>query len=109
MPSRVDRPERGYWSGEGFGLVYVEAAACGRPVIASTEGGAPETIVSGQTGLLVNPRSPEAVAHAIASVLADPARADEMGRQGRVLAETSFSRERFRSHLQELLSLDEFR
>lgn len=104
MPSRLDRPDRGYWMGEGFGIVYVEAAACGRPVIASAEGGSPETIGPGTTGLLVDPLSPEAVAHAIAEVLSDPIRADKMGRRGRLLAESRFSREQFVRNLQELIS-----
>ncbi len=104
MPSRVDRPACGFWTGEGFGIVYIEAAACGRPVIASTEGGAPETIISGKTGLLVDPRSLEGVARAIAEVLADNSRADEMGRQGRLLVESRFSREQFQQHVQTLSS-----
>jgi glycosyltransferase involved in cell wall biosynthesis len=108
MPSRVDRPDRGHWTGEGFGIVYVEAAACGRPVIASAEGGAPETILPGQTGLLVDPRSPERVAKAIADVLSDSGRADEMGRQGRLLAVSRFSREHFFRRLQELAMADGF-
>jgi phosphatidylinositol alpha-1,6-mannosyltransferase len=91
MPTRVDRVERGYWNGEGFGIVYVEAAACGRPVIASREGGAPETIVAEETGLLVNPRSIPEIAEAIVAVLSDPQKADNMGAHGRQLAESRFS------------------
>lgn len=106
MPSRVERPGQGYWSGEGFGIVYIEAASCGRPVIASADGGAPETIIPEETGLMVDPRSPDAVGQAIAEVLADAVRADEMGRRGRVLVETRFSRERFRANLQELVALE---
>jgi|GEM_PF-1719647 len=103
MPSRVDRLDRGYWTGEGFGVVYIEAAACGRPVIASTEGGAPETITPGKTGLLVDPRSPGSVARVIAKVLADPVRADEMGRQGRLLAKRRFSREQYVHNINNLI------
>ena len=102
MPSRLDRPDRGYWTGEGFGIVYVEAAACGRPVLASAEGGAPETILPGQTGLLVDPRSPESVARAIADLLSDSSRAAEMGQRGRLLVETRFSRKELLRHLQVL-------
>jgi phosphatidylinositol alpha-1,6-mannosyltransferase len=103
MPTRVDRSNMVCWNGEGFGIVYVEAAACGRPVIASTEGGAPETIVPGETGLLADPRSADSVASAIAQVLGDPARADAMGRQGRLLAESRFSRRQFVERIRRLL------
>jgi len=104
MPSRVDRHENTFWSGEGFGIVYIEAAACGRPVIASMDGGAPETIIPEQTGLLVNPRSEESVAQGIADILRDPARSDSMGRNGRLLVEQEFSREKFRHNIQKLVS-----
>ena len=104
MPSRVEGAQKnGLWVGEGFGLVYVEAAACGRPVIASAEGGAPETLIPGRTGLLVDPRSVSDLARTVAEILSDAQRADEMGRQGRLLAEQYFSREQFKMHLQEVL------
>lgn len=102
MPSRVDRHEEGFWTGEGFGIVYIEAAACGRPVIASSDGGAPETIIPGQTGLLVDPRSPEDVARAIADIIGDDRRADEMGHQGRILVQNKYSREIFKQRIQRL-------
>jgi glycosyltransferase involved in cell wall biosynthesis len=106
MPSCVEQREQRYWTGEGFGIVYIEAAACGRPVIASTDGGAPETILPGETGLLADPRSPESVARAIADILGDPARADAMGRRGREMVEQRFSREVFLENLRELLMRD---
>jgi glycosyltransferase involved in cell wall biosynthesis len=104
MPSRVDPHPRKVWTGEGFGVVYLEAAACGRPVIASTEGGAPEAIIPGKTGFLVDPRSPEAIADSLAILLADPAEADKMGRAGRVWVEKNFSIEVFRERVRELLN-----
>jgi phosphatidylinositol alpha-1,6-mannosyltransferase len=104
MPSRVDRRARGLWTGEGLGMVYVEAQACGRPVVASTEGGAPETIVPGATGLLADPRDPLAVADAAAALLEHPDRAAQMGRAGRRWVEERFSVERFRARLAELLA-----
>ena len=104
MPSRVDTHPRKVWTGEGFGIVYLEAAACGRPVIASTEGGAPEAIIPGKTGFLVDPRSPEAIADALAILLADPAEADKMGRAGRVWVETNFSIDVFRERVRKLLN-----
>ena len=106
MPSYVDRPRVDRWTGEGFGIVYVEAAACARPVIASNEGGAPETIIPGKTGLLIDPRSANSVARAIAEIVSDPARADEMGRQGRILALARFSQETFIGNVSNLLKVD---
>ena len=67
MPSRLSRSG----GGEGFGLVYLEASAHGLPVIAANEGGAIDAVLDGKTGLLVDPRSAEAVATAIAAVLTD--------------------------------------
>ena len=55
----------------GVANVYVEAMACGCPVVASTTGGAPEAVAHEKTGLLVPPRDPEATTHAIARLLAD--------------------------------------
>lgn len=68
---------------EGLGVVYLEAAAAGVPVIAGTSGGAPETVLQGETGLVVNGRDTEELAEAVVSVLADPERAARMGAAGR--------------------------
>ena len=48
--------------GEGMGSVLIEAAACGIPIAATTAGGIPEVVTDGETGLLVAPRNPEAMA-----------------------------------------------
>jgi glycosyltransferase involved in cell wall biosynthesis len=103
MPSRVERRPRGLWTGEGLGIVYLEAQACGRPVIASTEGGAPDAVRPGESGLLANPRDPLAIADAAAELLSDPHRAAEMGRAGRRWVEENFSLDRFRERLAALL------
>ncbi|HEV7187706.1 MAG TPA: glycosyltransferase family 4 protein, partial [Blastococcus sp.] len=76
---------------EGLGMVFLEAAACGRPVVAGTSGGAPEAVQEGVTGHVVDPRSPEAVAAAIAGLLDDPARAHMMGAAGRAWVEERWS------------------
>jgi phosphatidylinositol alpha-1,6-mannosyltransferase len=68
---------------EGWGNVFIEAAACGKPVVVGDSGGAREALVDGETGLLVDGRRSEAVADAVASLLADPDRARAMGRAGR--------------------------
>jgi phosphatidyl-myo-inositol dimannoside synthase len=76
---------------EGLGMVFLEAAACGRPVVAGTSGGAPEAVQEGVTGHVVDPRSPEAVAGTLADLLDDPARARAMGAAGRAWVERSWS------------------
>jgi len=107
MPSRAEyRPETDDWAGEGFGLVYVEAQACGRPVVVSTDGGAPETVRPGVTGLLAEPRSPQANAEAIAAILADPIKADQMGAEGRKWAEEAFSFACFKKRIAEVARAD---
>jgi len=83
MPSRL--PDRGA-GGEGFGIVYLEAAAAGLPVVAGNVAGALDAVAHGRTGLLVDPTDPTAIARALVSVLADPARAAEMGAAARTFA-----------------------
>lgn len=67
---------------ESFGLVALEAAACGAPVVASDVGGLRTIVAHGRTGLLVEPRDARAFADAVDALLADPARADAMGAAG---------------------------
>lgn len=69
---------------EPFGLVPLEAMACGTPVVAVSEGGVQETVVHGETGLLVE-REPEAFAAALTRLLAQPELAAAYGRYGREL------------------------
>jgi phosphatidyl-myo-inositol dimannoside synthase len=88
MPCRT---RRGGLDVEGLGMVFLEAAACGRPVVAGTSGGAPETVREGTTGHVVEPRSPSAVAGAVADLLDDPARARAMGAAGRAWVEQRWS------------------
>lgn len=68
---------------EGFGIVFLEANAFGRPVVAGRSGGAVDAVVDGVTGLLVDPRDPQKVSEAIVALLADPDYARRLGRQGR--------------------------
>jgi D-inositol-3-phosphate glycosyltransferase len=67
---------------ESFGLVALEAAACGTPVVAAAVGGLATIVEDGTTGLLIEGRDPAAFADAIAGLLADPARARAMGAAG---------------------------
>jgi phosphatidylinositol alpha-1,6-mannosyltransferase len=68
---------------EAFGLVFLEAAASGLPVVAGSSGGVPEALVDGRTGYLVDPRDSGAVAERISALLAAPAAARAMGSLGR--------------------------
>jgi phosphatidylinositol alpha-1,6-mannosyltransferase len=68
---------------EGLGIVYLEASATGVPVVAGRSGGAPETVVDGTTGSVVDGTDVAEVAARVADLLADPARAARMGRAGR--------------------------
>jgi phosphatidylinositol alpha-1,6-mannosyltransferase len=83
LPSRV--PSNGA-GGEGFGIVYLEAAAHGLPVVAGGVAGALDSVVHGETGLLVDPADHVAVADAITELLIDRERGQELGRRGRARA-----------------------
>jgi glycosyltransferase involved in cell wall biosynthesis len=72
----------------------LEAMAAARPVVACRVGALPETVVDGETGLLVDGDRPEAVATALAAILRDRVRAQAMGRAGRRRAETEFNPDR---------------
>ena len=68
---------------EGLGIVYLEAQASGKPVLAGRSGGAPEAVQDGTTGLVVDGGSVAEVAHALTALLRDGARRREMGCAGR--------------------------
>lgn len=67
--------------GEGFPRVSTEAQGCGCPVVVSASGGLPETMVEGETGVVVDPLTEETLADAIGRLLADRAKRDEMSRK----------------------------
>ncbi|KGI68775.1 glycosyltransferase family 4 protein [Mycolicibacterium rufum] len=68
---------------EGLGIVYLEASATGVPVVAGRSGGAPETVLDGDTGIVVDGWDVGAIAAAVGDLLADPQRAAAMGAAGR--------------------------
>jgi glycosyltransferase involved in cell wall biosynthesis len=79
---------------EAFGRVAAEASAMRRPVIATAHGGAMETVLDGESGILVPPNDAAALADAIAALLAaSPARLAEMGERGRAYVTERFSTE----------------
>jgi glycosyltransferase involved in cell wall biosynthesis len=82
IPSRWQEP---------FGLVVLDAALMARPVVATRVGGLSEVIEGGETGLLVEPENPVALAEAIESLLRDPARLRAMGEQAKERVERLFS------------------
>lgn len=79
--------------GEGVPKVLLEAAACGRPLVASDTPGCREIVRDGETGLLVPPRDAPALAAALRRLVGDPALRLRMGRAGRRLVETDFSQD----------------
>ena len=76
---------------EPFGIINLEAMACERPVVASAVGGIQEVVVPGETGFLVPPADPKALAESINKVLRDPQMARRMGLAGRKRVEDHFS------------------
>lgn len=76
---------------EGFGIVYLEAAASGKAAVAGDSGGAAEAVIDGATGLVVDGRDPTAVAGAVGGLLADRDRAAAMGRAARARVEERFA------------------
>ena len=87
---------------EGCPLSVLEAMAAGVPVVATRVGGVPEIVADGETGLLVEPGQPDALAAAIGSVLEDPSLRYSLGREGQRVARERFTRERMSADLAEL-------
>jgi phosphatidyl-myo-inositol dimannoside synthase len=98
---------RNRWAGleqEGFGIVFLEAAACGVPQVAGDSGGAAEAVVDGETGVVVRrPRDPAAVARALASLLDDPDRRSRAGAASRARIERDLAYDVLARRLAEVL------
>lgn len=97
MPARFDTPHV-----EGFGIVYLEANACGLPVIGGRSGGVPDAVLENETGLLVDPDDPAGLADAMIDLLTQPELAERFGEQGRnrVVEEASWKRISHRLYLE---------
>lgn len=88
---------------EGFGLVFVEAMAAGKPCLALADTAPAEIIVDGETGRLVPAGRPELLAGALAGLLGDPHGARRLGEAGRQRFEREFTQAAFEARLEPLL------
>ncbi|MGA8220804.1 MAG: glycosyltransferase family 4 protein [Candidatus Acidiferrales bacterium] len=90
-------------TGEGFGLVFLEAMAFARPVVGAACGGATDVIEDGVNGLLIPPRDPQRLAGALACLLRDAKLRAELGRQGSGIVRNKYQFEVFRAGLERIL------
>jgi phosphatidylinositol alpha-1,6-mannosyltransferase len=99
---------RDRWGGleqEGFGIVFLEAAAAGVPSVAGRSGGSAEAVVDGETGLVVDrPDDVDDASAALAVLLDDGDRARAMGKAARVRAESTFAYDRLADGLRGALA-----
>jgi phosphatidylinositol alpha-1,6-mannosyltransferase len=82
LAAREERPDV-----EGFGLVILEAGACGKPVVSTQSGGAPEVVIDGETGLIAKGSDARALADAVLRLLTDTPLRDALGKAGRANVE----------------------
>ncbi len=92
---------------EGLGIVYLEASACGIAVIGGTSGGAPDAVIDGQTGLVVDGKSKSDVARAVIELLKNPELATQMGYRGRQWIIEEWQWERWAAQFNSLLIEDQ--
>ncbi len=89
---------------EGFGIVFLEASSCGKPVVGGRSGGAVDAIADGQTGWLVNPESVDELTDKLGRLLAEPELAARMGQAGRPWVIEHFSWDQYADRLWQLLT-----
>ena len=89
---------------EGFGIVFLEAAAAGKPVIGGNSGGAREAVVDGETGLLVDGSRVEEVAAAVLRLLGSPDEAERLARAAEERVRTEFSYPGAAARLEEIIA-----
>ncbi len=102
MPARTELDARTP-RGEGFGIVFLEAMARGKPVIGPRMGVTAELSPSGEHGLLVDPANSGEIAGALIELLEDPAPARRMGEAGRDWVAREFTFDRFCERLRDAL------
>lgn len=88
---------------EGFGISLVEASACGLAVVGGRSGGVPDAVRDGETGILVDPEDPRAVADGVVALLGDEERRHRMGAAGRRAVESYYNWDRVAS---DVLAID---
>ena len=97
MPNRVEAGDV-----EGFGIVFLEANACGKPVVGGKSGGTSDAVLDGRTGLLVDGDNAREIANAVLWLLDNRTEAFEMGQRGRARAVQRFSWERVTERIRTL-------
>jgi phosphatidylinositol alpha-1,6-mannosyltransferase len=99
-------PSRSRFAGlevEGLGIVYLEASACGLPVVAGNSGGAPDAVVEGITGLVVDGTNNTQIADAVITLLTNPQKCKEMGNAGQTWIKENWRWEIWSKRFNELL------
>ena len=100
MNSRIVGPDQDV---EGFGITFLEAGACGKPVIGGRSGGVVDAVEDGRSGFLVDPEDPEALANRLESLASDPALRARMGAEGLRRAREEFGIAAARDSLLEMV------
>lgn len=108
LPARTELDDRTP-RGEGFGIVFLEAMAHGKPVVGPKVGAPAEFLRTGEYGLLVDPTDPASISRALIDLLEDPARAKRMGMAAQEWVTQEFGFERFCRRLQEILMKNDCR
>jgi glycosyltransferase involved in cell wall biosynthesis len=90
-------------TGEGFGLVFLEAMAFAKPIVASDCGGTTDVVEHGVNGLLIPPRDSRKLAAALNSLLLDQSLCTELGRRGAEMVRRKHRFENFRIELEQVL------
>jgi phosphatidyl-myo-inositol dimannoside synthase len=89
---------------EGYGIVFVEAALHGKPLVGGRSGGIPDAVIDGETGILVDPLDPGDIADAVTRLFAEPDLAARLGRAGRRRAHDELSWSRYTEQFTRLLT-----
>ena len=102
MMSREGASRHGGFVFEGFGIVFLEANALGKPVVGSRSGGIPDAIVDGETGFLVDPEDQSSLVETLVRLTEDPALAKRLGEQGQQRVKEFFTYDRMAEQVREI-------